>query len=117
MALVAYNILATVKAALRVTHGAGKVEAALSWYYLVDEIQSTHRGMMIAIDPIYWQSWASADLPSLALRLLDLAAQVNLKTFLKQPRSPKKKKPPLIVDRKHRHLSTKRLLDQHHSSP
>ncbi len=117
MALVAYNILATVKAALRVTHGAGKVEAALSWYYLVEEIQSTHRGMMIAIDPIYWQSWARADLDLLARRLLDLAAQVNLKTFLKQPRTPKRKKPPLIVDRRHRHLSTQRLLDQHHCSP
>lgn len=41
MALVAYNILATIKAALRVTHGSGKVESALSWYYLVEEIQST----------------------------------------------------------------------------
>ena len=117
MALVAYNILATIKAALRVTHGAGKVESALSWYYLVEEVQSTHRGMMIAIDPTYWQSWATADLQSLALRLLDLADVVNLKTFLKQPRAPKKKKPPLIVDPKHRHLSTKRLLDQHHLSP
>ena len=117
MALVAYNIFATVKAALRVIHGAGKVEAALSWYYLVDEIQSTHRGMMIAIDPLYWQSWATADLKTLARRLLDLAAQVNLKTFLKQPRSPKKKKPPLILEPKHRHLSTKRLLEQNHLAP
>lgn len=116
MALVAYNILATVKA-MGVTHGAGKVEAALSWYYLVEEIQSTHRGMMIAIDPSFWQSWAQADLDLLARRLLDLAAQVNLKTFLKQPRTPKRKKPPLIVDRRHRHLSTQRLLDQHHCSP
>ena len=99
------------------THGEGKVESVLSWYYLVEEIQSTHRGMMIAIDPEYWQSWATTSLKSLAKKLLDLAAQVNLKTFLKQPRAPKKKKAPLIVDRRHRHLSTKRLLDQHHLSP
>jgi len=117
MALVAYNLLATVKAALKVVHGAGKVEAALSWYYLVEEVQATYRGMMIAIEPQYWQFWQSASTPVLAQRLLDLAAQVNLKTFLKQPRAPKKKKPPLIVDRKHRHLSTQRLINQQNESP
>ena len=112
MALVAYNLLATVKAALRVTHGAGKVESALSWYYLVEEVQATYRGMMIAIPQEYWQSWAIASPKRVAQQLLELAAQVNLKTFLKQPRTPKRKKPPLIVDRRHRHLSTQRLLDQ-----
>ncbi|WP_199248854.1 hypothetical protein [[Phormidium] sp. ETS-05] len=53
----------------------------------------------------------------MARRLLDLAAQVNLKTFLKHPRSPKKKKPPLILEPKHRHLSPTRLLEQNHLSP
>ncbi|MDJ1170022.1 transposase [Roseofilum sp. BLCC_M154] len=110
MALVAYNILATVKAAVRVTHGAGAVEETFSWYYLVEEVQSTHRGMMIAIDPQYWQSWQSISLDSLACQLLELAGRINLKRFLKQARGPKKKKPPLIVDRRHRHLSTQRLL-------
>jgi hypothetical protein len=48
---------------------------------------------------------------------LDLARRANLKSFLKQPRSPKKKKPPLIFDSRHRHLSTARLLDQARQSP
>ena len=117
MALVAYNLLATVKAALRAVHGAGKVETSLSWYYLVEEVQATHRGMMIVVDPDYWRAWQACSLPQLADRLLALAERVNLKTFLKQPRTPKRKKPPLIVDRKHRHVSTHRLLDKQKASP
>lgn len=117
MALVAYNILATVKAALRATHGTGKVESALSWYYLVEEVQSTYRGMAIAIPSDYWESWTTASSEEVAQMLLELAPQVNLSTFLKQPRAPRKKKPPLIVDRKHRHLSTQRLLDEFSQAP
>lgn len=117
MALVAYNLLATLKAALRVTHGAGKVESALSWYYLVEEVQANYRGMMIAVEPDYWQSWRDAPLDTVTEKLLELAARVNLKVFLKQPRTPKRKKPPLIIDRRHRHFSTQRLLDKPLSSP
>ena len=117
MALVAYNLLATVKAALRAVHGAGKVEAGLSWYYLVEEVQATYRGMAIAVEPEYWQQWQAYSPVELAQQLLDLAARVDLKTLLKQPRAPKRKKPPLIVDRRRRHLSTQRLLDQQAVSP
>jgi hypothetical protein len=49
MALVAYNILAMVKASLRSVHGAGKIEAGISSYYLVEEIQAHFAGMMIAL--------------------------------------------------------------------
>ena len=38
MALVTYNILATIKYILSVVHGWGKIEAGISDYYLVDEI-------------------------------------------------------------------------------
>jgi hypothetical protein len=55
MALVAYNILSVIKAALRSVHGQGKIDAGISNYYLVEEIQSTYTGMMIAIPDIEWQ--------------------------------------------------------------
>jgi len=32
-----------------------KLDAALSDFYVVDEIQGTYRGMMIAIPPEHWQ--------------------------------------------------------------
>lgn len=46
LALVAYNVLATVRAVLASVHGVGKIDAGLSDYYIVDEIQGTYRGMM-----------------------------------------------------------------------
>ncbi|MDZ8189757.1 MAG: hypothetical protein RMY28_023045 [Nostoc sp. ChiSLP01] len=46
----------------------------------------------------------------------DLAARVELQRFLKAIRKVKKKREPLIVDTKHRHLSTARLLDTHHQA-
>ncbi len=74
-------------------------------------------GMAIAVEPEYWQQWQAYSQAELAQQLLDLATRVDLKTLLKQPRAPKRKKPPLIVDRRRRHLSTQRLLDQQAVSP
>lgn len=117
LALVAYNILATVRAVLASVHGVGKIEAGLSDYYMVDEIQSTYRGMMIAIPSGSWSIFASFNEQQLASVLLDLAARVRLKDFLKQPRAPKKKKDPPQRDPHHRHVSTARLLAQVNKSP
>lgn len=110
LALVSYNILATIEAAIASVHGVGKVEAALSHFYLVDEIQGTYRGMAIAISAQTWQFFESVSLEELAQILLELAAGVNLSDFLKQPRGPKRKKDPPLIDPRHRHVSTARLL-------
>lgn len=59
MALVAYNILATLRAALGSVHGIGKIETGLSDFYLVDEIQGTYRGMLIAIPSPHWQQFGT----------------------------------------------------------
>jgi hypothetical protein len=54
LAIVAFNILSTVKAALKSVHGVGKIEAGLSDYYLVEEVQGTFRGMAIALPASLW---------------------------------------------------------------
>ena len=110
LALMAYNILATLKAALASVHGVGKIEAALSDFYVVDELQGTYRGMMIAIPPPFWQDFADMPIADLAIFLQGLAAKVRLQRFLKAPRQKKKKKPPRQYDPKHPHVSTARLL-------
>ncbi|ESA32436.1 transposase family protein [Leptolyngbya sp. Heron Island J] len=110
LALVAYNILATLKAALASVHGVGKIEAALSDFYVVNELQGVYRGMMIAIPPEYWQGFADMSIPELADCCQTLATQVELKPFLKATRKKKKKKPPRIHDPKHPHVSTAKLL-------
>jgi hypothetical protein len=117
MAVVAYNILATVRAALGSVHGVGKIEAGLSDFYLVDEIQATYRGMMIAIPPEDWQVFEAFSFPQLASVLQYLAQQVHLASFLKHPRGEKKKKPPPQHDPKHPHLATSRLLSGQKISP
>jgi Transposase DDE domain len=110
LALVTYNVLATLRAALASVHGVEKVEAALSDFYVVDEIQGTYRGMMIAITPDHWQGFGAMPLSDLAILLQELAAQVNLKRFLKQPRKLKTKSPPRLKDPKQPHVSTAKLL-------
>src|SRR4028119_841080 len=117
LALVTYNILATVRAVLASVHGVGKVDAGLSDYYMVDEIQATYRGMMIAIPPENWSIFADFSLFEFASVLQDLAAQVRLSSFLKQPRAPKKKKYPPQYDPRHPHVSTAKLLADAKKSP
>lgn len=116
MALIAYNILATLRGALGSVHGVSKIEVGLSDFYLVDQIQATYRGMMIAIPPQQWEVFRTFSLDQMVQLLQQIALCVNLKRFLKATRVHKKKRQPLIVDTKHRHLSTARLLDTYESN-
>jgi len=54
VALIAYNVLAVVKAALRHVHGEEKICNDVSGYYLAGEISRTHEGMNIAIESEEW---------------------------------------------------------------
>jgi hypothetical protein len=112
MAVVAFNILSTVKAALKAVHGAGKIEAGLSDFYLVEEVQGTFRGMMIALPPPLWQPWADLSVTDFADTLKQWADNVNLKRFASSPRGSKKPKTKGTYDPKHPHVSTARLLEQ-----
>jgi IS4 transposase len=110
VALAAYNIYATVKAALRAVHGAEKVEREVSDYFLADEIAGTYRGMMIAIPEQHWRRFADAEVSDLARTLLDLARQAHLPRYKKSPRGPKKPKPRRTRFAKAKHIATSRLL-------
>jgi hypothetical protein len=63
-------------------HGVNKIEAGLSDFYLVDEIQGIYRGMMIAIPPQQWEIFGTYSLDQIAELLQRLATVVNLKRFL-----------------------------------
>src|SRR5215470_12676272 len=54
LALLAYNAVSLIKAALRREHGRQKVHEELSGYYLALEIGRTYDGMMIAIPTPHW---------------------------------------------------------------
>jgi IS4 transposase len=114
VALVSYNILSVVLAALRSVHGIEKVEQKVSSYYLIDEIRGTYRGMMIAIPPQEWQVFNQMNLIDLTKVLINLATQVNLAVFLSHPRSTKKTKKWVKKTRptKKPHISTAKILSQ-----
>jgi IS4 transposase len=109
VALVAYNALAVVLAALRAVHGAKTIDEEVSSYYLANEIAETHRGMMIAIAEEHWQIFMSMSTVAFVETLRQLAAHVRLRAFLKHSRGPKK--PPVkrqgCADQPH--VSTARL--------
>ena len=110
MALICYNVLAVLKAAMRSVHGADKIEAGISLYYLADEIRRVHDGMMIAIPAPQWQPLAQLELADTAQLLQQFAAQMQLSKFRSHPRGEKKKIPKPKYDKKKPHVSTARLL-------
>jgi hypothetical protein len=109
VALVSYNVLGVVKAALRSVHGAEAVES-VSGYYLADEIAGTHRGMMIAIPEDEWAVFADLTPSALGGMLKGLAAKVRLATLRKHPRGPKRPQPKRESGAKIKHVSTAKLL-------
>lgn len=112
MAVVSFNLLSTVKAALKAVHGLGKIEAGLSDFYLVEEVQGTFRGMMIALPEPVWQPFAAMAVEPFTLALKDWAAAIDLKRFKSSPRGPKKPKQKAKFDPQHPHVSTARLLKE-----
>jgi len=116
MALTAYNVLSTVKAALRGEYGAEKINNEVSGYYLADEVAGTWRGMMIVMPAEYWTEQFAEQSPRQMARFLrQTAKHIRLAAFRKHPRGPKKK-PPSKINKKHRgHVSTARILNQRKS--
>jgi IS4 transposase len=109
VALVSYNVLSVVKAALRSVHGVEAVEE-VSGYYLADEIAGTHRGMMIAIPEDEWVVFAGLTASALGELLKGLAARVRLSTLRKHRRGPKRPQPKRASGAKISQVSTAKLL-------
>jgi IS4 transposase len=110
VALVSYNILSVVKAALRSVHGAKVVTQEVSGYYLADEVAGTYRGMMIAIPEDEWAVFHDLSPVALGEVLRELAGNVRLSEYRKQPRGPKKPQPKRRIEGQQNHVSTAKLL-------
>jgi hypothetical protein len=110
VALVSYNVLSTIKAALRSVHGEAVVEEQVSGYYVADEIQMTHRGMMIAIPEDEWVVFHDLPPVELAKVLVSLARLSSLPKLRKHPRGPKKPKPKKQSGAKIKHVATAKIL-------
>ncbi len=110
LALVAYNLLAVVLAALRRVHGEEMVDEEVSLYYIANEITTTYHGMMIAIPEPEWDVFYAMSPADLAAILVELAQGVRLQAFRKSPRRPKKPHPQGKKPARKGHVSTAKLL-------
>jgi hypothetical protein len=112
VALTSYNILSTVKAALRSAHGDANVADEVSGYYVADEVTMTHRGMMIAIPEDEWVEFRDLGPAELGNVLVELARAVHLPAYRKHPRGPKKPKPKKQSGAKIKHVATSKILSE-----
>src|SRR3954465_852777 len=110
VALMSYNVLSVVKAALRSVHGAKVVTEEVSGYYLADEVAGTYRGMMIAIPEDEWAVFHDLSPVALGHILRELAGNVRLSEYRKHPRGPKKPQPKRKIVGQQNHVSTAKLL-------
>src|SRR5512147_1337407 len=92
-ALVAYNVLAVIRAALRSEHGRVEVEAKTSNYHMVQEVATTYSGMMIAIPPGEWEVFQGLTVVEMAEFLQAAAELVWLAKYPLSHRGPKKPRP------------------------
>jgi hypothetical protein len=112
VAVVAYNVLAVVKAAMRVVHGEEKVQKEVSGYYMALEWAAVYSGMMIALPAEQWKVFAQMSARELASYLHQWAGKINMEKIKKAPpRKPTKEKSKPIKDASP-HLSTARLLEE-----
>jgi Transposase DDE domain len=111
LALVAYNAVSVLKAALRAAHGAEKVQREVSGYYLNLEIRSTYEGMMIAVPEEHWHVFRTLSVSELASVLKELAGHLELSRYQKHPRGPKKPPPKKTAYANGSHVSTFKILN------
>jgi hypothetical protein len=111
-ALVAYNAVAAVRAALRSAHGAEQVEGEVSNYYLAEEVACTYEGMMIALPPREWEVFRTVEATSFAEFLQATAELAWLAKYPLSHRGPKKPRPQRASGKRNPHIATARLLNQ-----
>jgi len=112
VALVAYNVLAVFKGALRSVHGEHTIANEVSGYYLAGHLQRTYDGMMIAIAEEQWTIFQRMSEQTFAATLQQLATKVNLAKFQKHKRGQKKPRTRRTRHSDQPHVSTAKLLKQ-----
>jgi hypothetical protein len=112
LALLAYNAVSLIKAALRSAHGRQKVNDEVSSYDLSLEISRPYDGMMIAIPAPHWALFRELSIQEFANILRELAASVHLGKYQKHPRGPKKTPPERTAYQNGKHVSTAKLIAQ-----
>ncbi|MGH9778635.1 MAG: hypothetical protein ACRD5I_09510 [Candidatus Acidiferrales bacterium] len=110
VALVAYNVVALVKGALRAAPGAADVEAELWLYSLTLEGAQVAPGMESALGAEAWEIFRPRSGAEFTTPLVAIAQRLDTKTSTKHKRSPKKPPPAKLSGKQQPHVSTARIL-------
>jgi IS4 transposase len=110
LALVAYNAVSVVKAALRAAHGKEFVEEQLSMYYVTLEVAQVVTGMNIAIKEEHWIIFRRMSIKEFADTMVELARRMDLRKYTKHKRPPTKHPTKKISGKKIKHVSTAKIL-------
>lgn len=94
LAVLAYNVLCVIEAAIAAAHDLEAEGVEVSTYYVADDVRAHYLGMLVAVPATWWAATFDALSPAgLARTLRRLAAHVDPKTLRKHPRGPKKSQP------------------------
>ena len=110
VALVAYNVLAVVKGALRRLHGEATIHDTVSGYYIAGEIGRTYEALLGMVSADQWTQVQALSQAAFLALLMQLAHAVDLAKYRKHPRGPKKPKPKRTMHAGQPHVSTAKLL-------
>ncbi len=110
VALVAYNVVALVKGAVRAAHGGEYVEEQLSMYYLTLEVAQVATGMEIALGAEPWEIFRQMGVAEFTTTLVAIAQRLDTKKYTKHKRGPKKPPPKKLSGKQQTHVSTARIL-------
>jgi hypothetical protein len=113
-AVLAYNVLSVLKRSIEHAHRDTAPELDVSTYYLATEISAAYHGMLVALPPQRWASWADAKPSAIARRLLEQARHVNPKHVSTHKLGPKQRAAKAYVDHAtaSAHASTAPVLKQ-----
>lgn len=110
-ALIAYNALSIVKGTIAVEHDR-RASEMMSHYYMALEISETTDGMLIALPDDRWDGVTTLSVGAFVAELRKICRGINLKTYRKSTRGPKKPPPERKGNKRTVHVSTKRILEK-----
>jgi IS4 transposase len=110
LAVVAYNVVSVVKAALVAAHGREFVQEQLSMYYLTLEVAQVSTGMNIAIEEKHWIVFRDMSATQFAHTMVELAQRMDLRKYTKHKRAPTKNPTKKISGNRIKHVSTAKIL-------
>ena len=95
LAVIAYNCLRCLKAALAAHFGQDEVDNKLSMYYVADELKQSLDGVQVAIDEDVWKQFETMNVAELTGCMSDVVKHVYFPRYKKSPKAYKKPKAPI----------------------